>query len=266
MKKDKELAITPSDVGSQDLAKVMDDEASKRALITQYISKHMKSGTDFGTIRFGNKESKPSLFKPGSEKFLSLFKLTAKFEKDADTWEMAGSEKGVFAYKCLLTTKQGEVVGEGRGVSKLSEKAGWTINNAVKIAEKRAQIDAVLRTGALSDFFTQDLEDMTQSYDTSPVEDKAVPTVTYDDPEVPSSTPWKKKGKTDLQKKKEIMELVDSIALAPLEKTKEAYENYIFENYELALEPQFYDEIIISLTKTKNGENEEWSSPHNSRS
>lgn len=175
-----DISLSPMEVGSNGLAKVMEEEAEKRKLITMYISKHMTSGADYGTIKFGGKESKPSLFKPGSEKFLSLFKLIARFEKDTDTWEMAGSEKGVFAYVCLLTDLKGNVIGEGRGIAKLTEKAGWTINNAVKIAEKRAQIDAVLRTGALSDFFTQDLEDMTQ-YDTSPVKDNAVPVVTYDE-------------------------------------------------------------------------------------
>lgn len=184
-KEEVEVSLSPMEAGSTGLAQVMVEEATKRKLITQYISKHMTPGVDFGTIKFGGKESKPSLFKPGSEKFLSLFKLTARFEKDTDTWEMAGSEAGVFAFKCLLMSQSDKVVGEGRGVSKLTEKQGWTINNAVKIAEKRAQIDAVLRTGALSDFFTQDLEDMTQ-YDTSPVKDNVEPTITYDDHEYPT--------------------------------------------------------------------------------
>ena len=164
---DKELTITPHSIEATNLQKVMKDESEKRTLITAYISQHMKEGSDYGSINIRGAQSKPSLFKPGSEKFLSLFKLTALFEKDTDTWEMAGSESGVFAYKCRLLDAKKRVVGEGRGVSKLTGKVGWTINNAVKIAEKRAQIDAVLRTGALSDFFTQDLEDMKQDYDKS---------------------------------------------------------------------------------------------------
>lgn len=155
-----QIAVVPTNMGAIELASIMEVEAAKRALVKKYINAHMVSGVDFGTIQIGGKQSKPSLFKPGSEKFLSLFRLTARFEKDADTYEMSGSEPGTFAYKCLLYASDRTVVGEGRGVSKLSEKSNWTINNAVKIAEKRAQIDAVLRTGALSDFFTQDLEDM----------------------------------------------------------------------------------------------------------
>lgn len=174
--------IVPEEVGVSSVNKIsvrsleatMRSEAEKRALMTGYISQYMKDGVDYGTIKIGGRDSKPSLFKPGSEKFLSLFKLTARFEKDSDTWDMAGSQSGTFAYKCLLYATNGNVVGEGRGVSKLTEKTNWTINNAVKIAEKRAQIDAVLRTGALSDFFTQDLEDMPQS---EPMKSYKVPRV-----------------------------------------------------------------------------------------
>lgn len=259
----KEISTSPLEVSSTDLATVMKGEAEKRALITQYIAHHMKSGTDYGTIKFGNKESKPSLFKPGSEKFLSLFKLTAQFEKDTDTWEMAGSEAGVFAYKCRLLDSKKRLVGEGRGVSKLTEKVGWTINNAVKIAEKRAQIDAVLRTGALSDFFTQDLEDMAQSqYDQTPVADEAVPTVTYDSGEdKPNPTPWKNSKLTKKKedpKKREIKNLIDEIVLNPLAQTKEAYNDYVFEQTSLDLEdPDQYDMIIKSLTDIKNGKGAE---------
>ena len=46
------------------------------------------------------------------------------------------------------------MVGEGRGAVRLDERKGWTENNCIKIAEKRAQI-------GLSEVFTQDTEDMT---------------------------------------------------------------------------------------------------------
>ncbi len=141
------------------------NEAERRRLITQFISKHMKEGVDYGTITITGRngqeyKSKPSLFKPGSEKFCSLLHLRLTFVRDDETWEMAGKKSGLFCYKCLLLDQKERVIGEGRGASDLNEKSSWTINNAVKIAEKRAQIDAVLRTGGLSDFFSQDLEDV----------------------------------------------------------------------------------------------------------
>ncbi len=162
-------AMTPDQMRS-----AMSLEAEKRKLITQYISFHMKDGVDYGSIHISrgcrefdetkecrNKKhwSRPNLFKPGSEKFVSLFKLRPMFKKDEETLSMVGEGKSVFAFICQLQTMNGDVVGEGRGAAALGEKQSWTINNAIKIAQKRAQIDAVLRTGALSDFFTQDLED-----------------------------------------------------------------------------------------------------------
>lgn len=278
MTNEKQLAVSPMELTSTDLAMVMKVEAEKRGLITQYISQHMKSGTDYGTIKFGSKESKPSLFKPGSEKFLSLFKLTAQFDKDTDTWEMAGSEKGVFAYKCRLLDSKKRLVGEGRGVSKLTEKVGWTINNAVKIAEKRAQIDAVLRTGALSDFFTQDLEDIVQQnnqYDQTPIKDSAVPTVTYDDHEgdqggetesgIPRdnvSNPLDKaktmgdKPLTKVQKERRIVDLANDILINPFtgkrEELAEKYRTWVYEQTGFLMIEEHYDQIITKLKTLKN--------------
>ena len=53
------------------------------------------------------------------------------------------------------------MAGEGRGAATMTEEH-TTENKLIKIAEKRAQMDAVLRTGALSDFFTQDLDEPSQ--------------------------------------------------------------------------------------------------------
>ena len=51
-------------------------------------------------------------------------------------------------------------MGQGRGVAELREPSMTSANMAVKLAEKRAQVDAVLRAAGLSQYFTQDLEDM----------------------------------------------------------------------------------------------------------
>lgn len=246
VKVEQEMSLAPMETGSKGLAAVMEEEAKKRELVTIYISKHMNVGVDYGTIKFGGKESKPSLFKPGSEKFLSLFKLTAKFEKDTDTWEMAGSEKGLFSYKCVLSDSRGNFVGEGRGAAKLTEKAGWTVNNAVKIAEKRAQIDAVLRTGALSDFFTQDLEDMKQSYDKSEVPDDTMPTVTYDDHEAtPKIAPPKILAVTEMRRK--IFSLLKERKVDITD--GKACRAYVADNTQLELTESNYEQIIKILTK-----------------
>jgi len=132
-----------------------------REIIDEYIKNNMVVDKDYGSIVIGGKKSKPSLFKPGAEKFCELFKLRPVFRKDTETLDMLGNTPGLIAYLCELIDTQGRVVGEGRGTSSVDPNGkDFDINKAVKIAEKRAQIDAVLRTGGLSDFFTQDMEDM----------------------------------------------------------------------------------------------------------
>lgn len=139
------------------LQEMVDSETSNRKILTEFINKHMVRGTDFGSIMFGGRQSKDCLFKPGAEKIGSLLRLRPDVIKDNDTWEMAGSKAGLFCYRCNLYNSKNEIVGMGLGACSLEEKKNY--NNAIKIAKKRAYVDAILTTGALSDFFTQDLED-----------------------------------------------------------------------------------------------------------
>lgn len=164
------------------LRQLISEESEKRLIMTEYIRDHMKQGIDYGPIHIArdcaNKYnctikahfSKDCLFKPGSEKFLSLMKLTARFHRDQETWEMVGSQPGTLCYVCELTNLKGAIIGEGRGSCSVQEKGN--ANTAIKIAQKRAQTDAVIRTGGLSDFFTMDLEDMDTTKDEPPMTDK----------------------------------------------------------------------------------------------
>jgi len=154
------LVENVQDITTPKMESLMKLEQERRGLMTEYINDNFKAGVDFVTISFGKTTSKPSLSKAGSEKWLSLFHFRAVFKKDTDTREMAGNPDGLFCYVCELLNARGDVIGEGRGAANIAEKQNWLANNAIKIAQKRAQIDAVLRTGSLSDFFTQDLEDM----------------------------------------------------------------------------------------------------------
>lgn len=140
------------------LQDMVDFETSNRKILTDFISQHMIKGIDFGSIQIGGRNSKDCLFKSGAEKIGSLFRLRADVIKDSDTWEMSGSKFGLFCYRCNLYNNKGEIVGMGLGACSVEEKKNF--NNAIKIAKKRAFVDAILTTGALSDFFIQDLEDM----------------------------------------------------------------------------------------------------------
>jgi hypothetical protein len=143
------------------LREQMQSDTEIRAIITEYIKNAMVEGKDYGSIVIKGHTSKPSLFKPGAEKFCGLFKIRPTFKKDIETVEMLGNTPGIIAYICELVDSRGIVIGEGRGTAKTDPKSGsdFDINKQVKIAQKRAQVDAVLRTGGLSDFFTQDMED-----------------------------------------------------------------------------------------------------------
>ena len=152
----KAVNLTPKQMQAQ---VIRDKEI--RSVITKYISENLKEGLDYGSIEIQGKKSKPTLFKPGSEKFCSLFKIRPVFRKDEETVEMLGHKEGVVAYICELYDGKGRIVGEGRGVAVVDfSKGDFNVNKQVKLAEKRSQIDAILRTGGLSDFFTQDTEDM----------------------------------------------------------------------------------------------------------
>ncbi len=109
-------------------------------------------GKDYHVI-----QGKKSLAKGGAEKIASIFKWTAKFDKDTEALEMLGQIVGLVAFKCTLMN--GHFVGEGRGATTLAKNAG-DVNKTLKMAQKSAFIDAVLRASGLSDFFTQDLQDM----------------------------------------------------------------------------------------------------------
>ena len=147
--------MTPTEMRKQ-----LRTESKKRQILVEYIAEHFAEGTDYGKIEGKNFVSKDTLFKPGAEKFLSLFRLRVEYEKDTDTWEMLGSKSGTVCYLCKVYTMEGVLVAEGRGGANVGSEG--TENKAIKIAQKRAKIDATLSTGGLSDFFTQDLEDKSE--------------------------------------------------------------------------------------------------------
>lgn len=156
---------------SMTLQEMVDQETQNRKILSQFIRDHMVKGIDYAPIHINkacaNKYScmnkyhfsKDNLTKAGAEKIGSLMRYRPDWVKDSETLEMAGNTKGLFAYRCDLYSKlSGELEGMGMGACSIEEKGN--ANSAIKIAKKRAFVDAVLATGALSDFFTQDLEDI----------------------------------------------------------------------------------------------------------
>lgn len=116
---------------------------------------------DFGVIPG---TGKPTLLKPGAEKLIMLLGLTTEFEIIESERDF---DEGFFQYQVRCTLlKSGISVTQGFGSCNTMEKKylkqdPYTMDNTVlKMAKKRALVDAALLVGSLSDVFTQDIEDM----------------------------------------------------------------------------------------------------------
>jgi hypothetical protein len=134
---------------------------TKIAQFQQLVQNQLKQNHDYGIIPG---TPKPTLLKPGAEKILMLMGLRSEFEIVDSTRDF---EKGFFQYQVRCKLYRGDtLITEGLGAANTKERKylkqdPYTIDNTVlKIAKKRALIDAVLLVASLSEVFTQDLEDM----------------------------------------------------------------------------------------------------------
>lgn len=137
-------------------AKSFDDEMKR------FIDTLLVAGVDYGIIP---NCKKPTLLKSGAEKILNYMGLIARTEivNRVEDYNI-----GFFSYeaKVYLIDYNGVVKGEGVGItntreSKYAKSNGYSVQNVVlKMAKKRALVDAALNVGNLSARFTQDVEDM----------------------------------------------------------------------------------------------------------
>lgn len=164
---------------------------AKIAQMQSVVQKTLKQGHDFGEVLGTNK---PTLLKPGGEKICMLFGLNPEYEFLQVTEDY---DKEFFSYNIRCTLfRNGQPVAQGVGSCNSKEKKyrfinvdeipenymgssesftdkygrqKYKINNPdicslvntiLKMAKKRAFIDAVLQVASLSEVFTQDLEDM----------------------------------------------------------------------------------------------------------
>lgn len=104
-------------------------------------------------------QAKPSLYKAGADFLCDFLNLVAVFDADEVAWKQLGSPSGTFVFRCRLYP-QGQqqtpetLKGEGRGIRRTGQKGGDD-NNALKMAQKSAKVDAVLNGLGLADLFTQ---------------------------------------------------------------------------------------------------------------
>ena len=137
-------------------AKSFDDEMNR------FIDTVLIAGVDYGIIP---NCKKPTLLKSGAEKILNYLGLIARIEISN---RLEDYNIGFFSYeaKVYLIDYNGVVKGEGIGITntregKYAKTNGYAVQNTVlKMAKKRALVDAALNVGNLSARFTQDVEDM----------------------------------------------------------------------------------------------------------
>ena len=135
------------------------------------VQRQLVEGMDYGKIPGCGERL--VLLKPGAEKISVLLGLRSNFEI---VREIEDFESGFFSYmvRCSLVTGAGEVVTQGFGQCNTRERRFGKgdpfsgANVALKMARKRALVDAALTVGSLSNLFTQDLEDVGPAAPTSP--------------------------------------------------------------------------------------------------
>lgn len=165
-------------------------------LIQEVMKEVMKDGVHYGTIP-GTK--KPSLYKPGSEKILSTFRIAidpevqdlstpdeARFRVFARATSMASdahlgsgvgecsSNEEKYRWRAAICDQEWDETPEDRRrsawkrgknnstykVKQVRVNPADVANTVLKMAKKRAQIDVTLTATAASDVFNQDIEDL----------------------------------------------------------------------------------------------------------
>lgn len=170
------------------------DVRSHVNLMQDVMIEVMKDGTHYGTIP-GTKSK--SLYKAGAEKLMATFRLAAKPEVEdlsangeiayrvtvnllapGDVFVGAGigecsSNEDKYAWRASICDEEFDLTPENRRRVKFAKYQGKVekkkqvrtnpsdvANTILKMAKKRAQVDAVITATAASDIFTQDIEDL----------------------------------------------------------------------------------------------------------
>jgi len=155
---------TPIDV-FPDFAISLEEANARIKMFQQYVREHMTEGEDFGVIPGS---TKPTLFKPGAEKLNAIFGYAPKVEisNRLEDWD-----KGFVSYEVkvsLINKRTGQMEAEGLGSCNSRERryarqdAAGIANTVLKMAKKRALVDATLSATRASGLFTQHLEDLEQ--------------------------------------------------------------------------------------------------------
>lgn len=166
----------------------IDDIVKNQDETRKLIHKALKRDRDYGVIPGTDK---PALYKPGAERICVAYGVVARYRLEASeidhdrevpwdktkmVWDQdegrkvpkttaSGVSRGLYRHVIVCELYVGDrVVGEGIGScstleSKYVDRPRDLENTVLKMAKKRAYVDAVLTTFGLSDEFTQDREE-----------------------------------------------------------------------------------------------------------
>ncbi len=139
-------------------------EAKKRIdTLKKFVDEMMIPGVDYGIVPGVNK---PTLIKPGAEKLCDAYGFSRRIDI---TNRLEDWYRSIFHYEVKVTLyckRSGIIEAEGIGCCNSRETAykdqngNDVVNTILKMAKKRAFIDAVLSATRSSDLFTQDIEEM----------------------------------------------------------------------------------------------------------
>lgn len=145
-----------------DMAFSLEQAKERISMLQNFIRDIMVEGVDYGSLPNTDKRC---LFKSGAEKLCDIFGFAKKIEIINRVEDF---EKGIFHYEVkaiLINKRNGEIEAEGVGSCNNMERkyknqdAYSVVNTILKMAKKRAFVDAVLSATRSSDIFTQDVEE-----------------------------------------------------------------------------------------------------------
>ena len=145
-----------------DMAFSLEQARQRISMLQEFIKDIMVDGVDYGSLPNTDKRC---LFKSGAEKLCDIFGFAKKIEIIS---RVENFEKGIFHYEVkaiLISKRSGIIEAEGIGSCNNMEKkyksqdAYSIVNTILKMAKKRAFVDAVLSATRSSDIFTQDIEE-----------------------------------------------------------------------------------------------------------
>ncbi len=173
-----QIAQFKEDVLPPDIGERIDEAKRQNKALMALMNELLEEGTDYG------REPgipKPFLHQPGAQQLGLVFKFRPEFEKIDSTIDFSQSPIFVsYEFRCKLHQRDsGKFLGEGVGSCNNYEKKyryhkdGTTFkdpldrqNTLLKMAKKRAYVDATLNVTGATRLFTQD-QDQVKSYNNS---------------------------------------------------------------------------------------------------